>query len=91
MSGCSTLHVGRHNTRNRYTINGEDIGKSNSEKDLGVLINQDLRPREQCIRARNRANRVLGSIAWSVSNRSADVIIRLYLVLVRPDLDYAVH
>ena len=33
----STLHVGRHKTENRYTINGIDIDKSNSEKDLRVL------------------------------------------------------
>ena len=47
---CSTRYIGRHNTRNRYTLNGADIGKSNSEKkDLGVLVSQNLRPREQRI------------------------------------------
>ena len=34
---CSAIHVGRHNTRNRYTLNGADIGKSNTEKDLGDI------------------------------------------------------
>ena len=29
---CSTLHVGRHNTGNRYTLGGVDIDKSKSEK-----------------------------------------------------------
>ena len=77
------LHVGRHNTEYIYNLNGADIGKSDSEKDLGVLVSQDLRPREQCISAKNRADRVLGFITRSVSNRSADVILRLYLVLVR--------
>ena len=55
------------------------------------LISQDLRPREQCISASNRANRVLGFITRSVSNRSVDVILRLYLALVRSHLDYAVQ
>ena len=27
---CSSLHVGRHNTGNRYTLDGVDISKSNS-------------------------------------------------------------
>ena len=31
---CSTSHVGRHNTGNRYTLSGVDIGKSNLEKRL---------------------------------------------------------
>ena len=29
---CSTLHVDKHNTGNRYTLSGIDIGKSNSKK-----------------------------------------------------------
>ena len=73
----STLHIHRHNTENRYILDRVDISKLNSEKDLGELVSQDLRPREQCISARNRANRVLGFIAGSVSNRSAVVILRL--------------
>ena len=32
---CNILHVGKHNTGNRYNLSGVDIGKSNSEKDLG--------------------------------------------------------
>ena len=39
--------------------------------------------------ARNRANRVLGFIARSVKSRSTKVILKLYLALVRPHLDYA--
>ena len=71
-------------------ITAVDIGKSNSEKSLGVLVSQDLRPREQCISARNKDNRVLDFITRNVSNRSADVILRLYLALVRPHSDYDV-
>ena len=74
-----------------YTLGGVDIDKSNSEKDLEVLLSQDLRPREQCISAKNRANRVLGFITKSVSNRSADVILRPYLALIRLHLEYAVQ
>ena len=54
-------------------------------------MSQNLRPRKQCISARNRANRVLGFIGRSVCNRSAKVFLRLYLTLVRPHLDYAVQ
>ena len=70
-----------------------DVGicKSNAEKDLGVLVSHDLRPRQQCISARNKANRVLGFIARSVSNRTPEVILRLYLALVKPHLDYTIQ
>ena len=56
-----------------------------------MLISQDLRPREQCISARNKANRILGLISRTVTIRTSEVILRLYLALVRPHLDYAIQ
>ena len=84
INNCTTITVGKHNTGNRYTLNGLNIGKSGLVKDLGVLISQNLRSREQCISTKNRANRILDTIARNVSNRSSDVILRLYLSRVRP-------
>ena len=57
---------------------------------MGVLSQE---PRKQCISSRYRSNRVMGFVARSVSNRSADVtlILKPYLVLVRLHLDYAVQ
>ena len=56
-----------------------------------MLVSQDLRPREQCISASNKANRILGFIKRTVTNRTPEVILKLYLALVRPHLDYAVQ
>ena len=43
------------------------------------------------IEARNRANKVLGFITRSVKSASAEVILKLYLALVRLHLNYAVQ
>ena len=43
---CSALHIGKHNTENRYTLDRVEIGKWNSQKDIGVLVSHDVRPRE---------------------------------------------
>ena len=51
----------------------------------------DLYPRKQCIETRNQANWVLGFIARSVKSRSGEVILKLYLALVRPHLHYAMQ
>ena len=67
------------------------LNRSECERDLGVQVSSDLRPRKQCIEARNRANRLLGFITRSIKSRSAEVILKLYLALVRPHLDYAVQ
>ena len=90
-SKCSVLHIDKHNTESRYTLNGAVLRKLYSERDLGVLVSQDLRPREQCISASNKANRILGFIKRTVTNRTPEVILKLYLALVRPHLDYAVQ
>ena len=88
---CSVLRVGRNNPRYTYSIGGVTLTRTTCERDLGVVVSPDLRPREHCIKARNRANRTLGFIARSVSNKSAEVILKLYLAVVRPHLDYAVQ
>ena len=58
---------------------------------MGVQVSSDLGPRKQCIEARNQDNRLLGFIAISVISRSAEVILKLYLALIRPHLDYTVQ
>ena len=58
-------------------------------RNLGVQVSCDLRPREQYIIVRNRANKILGFIGRCVTYKSSEVILRLYLALVRPHLDYA--
>ncbi|XP_076034815.1 uncharacterized protein LOC143021293 [Oratosquilla oratoria] len=91
ISKCSVLNVGLHNPENRYNLDDTFLEKSECERDLGVLVSPDLKTRKQCISARNKANRALGFIARTVTNRSAEVIIKLYLAIVRPILDYAVR
>lgn len=77
-SKCSILHIARHNTEKGYALNGTELRKLNSERDLGFLISQNLRPREQCINARNKANRILGFISRTVTNGTAEVILGMW-------------
>ncbi len=41
--------------------------RTDCERDLGVLVKADLKLREQCISARNKANRVLGFINRTIT------------------------
>ena len=85
------MNVGRENPHNRYSTNKVTLNRSECERYLAVQISSDLPPRKKCIEARNRANRVLGFIARSVKSSSTEVILKLYLALVRSHLDYAVQ
>ena len=84
---CSIMSVGKGKRPVDYTLN--DTTHTHSVRDLGVQVSSDLRPKEQCIIARNKANKMLGFIGMCVTNRNSEVILRLYLALVRHHLDYA--
>ena len=88
---CQGMNIGRENPQNKYNINRVMLNRSECERNLGFQVTSDLCPRKQCIEARNRANRLLGFITKSIKSRSAEVILKLYLALVRPHLDYAVQ
>ena len=88
---CKVMNVGWENLHNRYNISRLMLKRSECERDLGIQVSSDLRPRKQYIEARNRANGLLGFIARSIKSRSAEVILKLYLALVKPHLDYAIQ
>ena len=66
---CSIMTVSKSNRFIDYTLNDNTLGRSYSVRDLGVQISNDLRPREQCIIARNRANKILRLIGRCVTNK----------------------
>ena len=57
-------------------------------KDLGIIVNQDLKVANQCSVAVKAANRTLGLIKRTFTSRKKDIIVRLYKSLIRPHLEY---
>jgi hypothetical protein len=88
---CKVMHVGVNNKMERYGINGQDLVETSEEKDLGVIINQNLKVSQQCLTAAKKGNQILGLIYRTFSMRSKEIIVRLYKALVRPHLDYCIQ
>ena len=65
-----------------------DIVKVNEEKDLGVLIDCNLKFHSQCSAVVNKANRLLGLIKQTFSDISVDSFTCLYKSIVCPILEY---
>lgn len=61
------------------------------ERDLGVIISQNLKVSQQCGIAARKGYQLLGLISRSFSCKKKSIIIKLYKSLVRPHLDYCVQ
>ena len=86
---CKVMYFGKNNTRQEYTMGGHTLESSKQEKDLGVLIDDSLKPSAQCAKAAAKANLVLGQLTRGCTWRDPDNLTNLYKVYVRPHLEYA--
>jgi len=57
-------------------------------KDLGIIISSDLKCSQQCLYACNKANKVLGMIRRTITNKEPRIMLSLYKTLVRPHVEY---
>ncbi len=54
------MHIGIINDNVEYLMNGVELSATNTEKDLGVIISDNLKPSNQCSKALRTANKLLG-------------------------------
>ncbi len=68
-------------------MNGQQMGITEEEVDIGVAMVGSLKPSVQCRRAARTA--VLGQLARGIHNRDRNIFLRLYQQYVRPHLEFA--
>ena len=64
---CKCLHTGHDNLHVNYKMGDTVIGTTVEEKDLGVLINSDMKVSEQCATAVSKGNQILGLIRINIT------------------------
>lgn len=85
---CKIMHIGYKNPGAKYEVNGKELDVVKNEKDLGIVISDDLKVATQCGIAAKKGYQILGLISRTFLNKNATIIIKLYKSLVRPHLDY---
>lgn len=86
---CQVLHLGYRNLHSPYYMNGVILGATEEVKDLGVLIDINLKLHQHTEAQVNKANRVLGMLRRSFEHLDKKTLTWLYKALVRPHLEYA--
>jgi hypothetical protein len=88
---CHVMHFGYNNPKSIYTINGKTLEVIAEEKDLGVIVQNNLKVSAQCSKVVKSGNKILGMIKRTFLYRDKDVILNLYKSLIRPHLEYCVQ
>jgi len=91
VSKCHIMHVGRDNPRWNYTMDGQALHTSTAKRDVGVVVNSNLKQEAQVRRSTATATAVLSQILKSFHYRDRHVYKRLYTTNVRPHLEFAVQ
>ena len=87
---CKVMHLrgGGNNLEWNYVMSQQRLKVVREERDLGVVLRDDLKVSGNCQQAYAKASRMLGLMARTVRFWSLEVMTRLYKSLVRPHLEY---
>ena len=88
---CKIMHLGYGNNKHEYNLGGETLLETTEEKDLGVLIDNELKFTQHIRGIVAKANRMIGLIRISFECIDAEMFLNLYNSLVRPLLEYCVQ
>ena len=91
---CKVMHLGKDNPLRQYTmldLNNErcPLTDTETEKDLGVLIDNRLSFTDHVTAQVNKANRALGALRATYKYMDKYTFKHLYKSLIRPHVEYA--
>ena len=87
---CAVMYLGANNKCNDYHLGDHVLAKTKQERDLGIIITNDLKPGEQAKQAATRATMMACRIKNTFNHFSQYLVNLLYKSFVRPHLEFAV-
>lgn len=78
---CKTMHIAHWNQQAKYQLRGTALHNTTQEKDLGILIFNDLKSSVHVASVAAKANSRLGIIKWNFPAINKAIMVSLYLSL----------
>ena len=88
ISKCKHVHFGPVHQFGSYYLNGIEIDSVESQKDLGILFDHQLKFHLHTTDVAAKANRLLGLIRRCFDHLNSDMLVKLFVTVVRPTLEY---
>ena len=85
---CTILHIGKNNPHIVYNINKTDILTVNEQKDLGVIITENLKWETHIAQMVKKTNSLIYLTNRAFSNKSVEFIKKIYVTFIRPEIEY---
>ncbi len=67
---CRVMHNVINNDNVGYLMNGVKVSVTNTEKDLGVMPSDDLKPSNECLKVVKTRNKLVGFIGRPFEHKS---------------------
>jgi ribonucleases P/MRP protein subunit RPP40 len=91
---CKVMFIGDDTKKDYKLINGANshiLIETMEERDLGIIVRNDLKPSSQCSAAASRGMSVMGLVKRNFKNLDVDSFLILYKAYIRPHLEYCVQ
>ena len=86
---CKIMHVGRNNPCFEYNMSGVKLTVVEEEKDIGVMVQKNMKPGKHCKKSAGIAGAVLRQLTKNFHFRDRFIFKKLYIQYVRPHLEFA--
>ena len=84
---CHVIHLGKNNKHHKYFLQDNFLSAVSDERDLGVIVDHQLKFSSHAKSVSSSPNKTLGIIKRTISSQHPRVLMKLYKVLVRPRLE----
>ena len=87
-SKCKVMHKGTSNAQLEYNMDGKILDAIEKEKDLGVIVDNELKFHQHVSATAQKANQVLGIVNRTFETLDEELLPIVYKTQVRPHLEY---